>query len=72
MNPTILYNRVLPTVLMTALLVLLAWTATADTTFVAGVGGGNGACGEFQPEGFVEFDHDDADIAGALRRSCGA
>ena len=32
----------------------------ADTTFVAGFGGGNGACGEFEPRAFVEFDRDDA------------
>ena len=32
----------------------------ADSTFVAGFGGGNGACGDFEPRAFVEYDRDDA------------
>ena len=40
---------------------LLAQPSSAETTFSAGAGGGNAACGEFEVEAFAKADRDDPD-----------
>lgn len=47
--------------IIAALAAVLAVGALADTSFVAGIGGGNGQCGRFEAEGFAEADFDSAD-----------